>query len=75
MKKRMQITVSEELKEKMELSKDFYGGYSGLIERAVEDFLARPVEPYPEDIEDAKSAGESTDWVDLQSLKRRIIDS
>lgn len=75
MKKRMQITVAAELKEKMDLAKEFYGGYSGLIERAVESFLERPVEPYTEDIEDAEDAGKSDEWIDLESLKSLIIKS
>jgi len=75
MKKRIQITVTEELKEKMDLAKEFYGGYSGLIEMAVESFLARPVEPYTEDVEDAEDARKSDEWIDLESLKSLIIKS
>jgi hypothetical protein len=75
MKKRMQVTISEELKEKMDMAKDFYGGYSGLIEKAVEEFLTRPVEPYPEDVEAAESARIAEEWVDLDSLRDSIVDS
>lgn len=75
MKKRMQITVAVELKEKMDLAKEFYGGYSGLIEMAVESFLAQPVEPYAEDIEDAEDARKRDEWIDLESLKLMIIKS
>jgi hypothetical protein len=75
MKKRMQVTISEELKEKMDMAKDFYGGYSGLIEKAVEEFLTRPVEPYPQDIEAAESAKIEDEWVDLESLRNSILDS
>jgi hypothetical protein len=38
----MQITISEDLKEQMDPAKDFYGGYSGLIEKAVGEFFAPP---------------------------------
>lgn len=75
MKKRMQITVAKELKEKMDLAKEFYGGYSGLIEMAVQSFLSRPVEPYAEDIEDAEDARKRDEWIDLESLKSMIIKS
>ena len=75
MKKRMQITISGDLKEKMDLAKDFYGGYSGLIEKAVEEFLTHPVEPYPEDIEDAEAAKGSNEWIDLESLRQKINNS
>jgi len=75
MKKRMQITISEGLKEQMDLAKDFYGGYSGLIEKAVEEFLVRPVEPYPEDIVDAEAAKGSNEWIDLESLRQKINNS
>ena len=71
----MQITISSKLKEKMELAKDFYGGYSGLIETAVVEFLARPVEPYPDDIADARAARKNTEWIELESLKRKIRGS
>jgi len=46
MKTRMQITVTQELKRKMDEAKDFYGGYSGLIEDAVREFLSRPVRAF-----------------------------
>ena len=75
MKKRMQITISGAVKQRMEESKDFYGGYSGLIERAVVEFLSRPVEPYPEDIRDANSARESDEWVELNALRDRLLRS
>jgi hypothetical protein len=75
MKKRMQVTISEELKEKMDLAKDFYGGYSGLIEKAVEEFLTRPVEPFAEDIEAAESARTEDEWIDLDSLRKSISES
>lgn len=75
MKKRMQVTISEDLKKKMDLAKDFYGGYSGLIEKAVEEFLTRPVEPYSEDIDDAETAKAKDEWIDLESLRERIVDS
>lgn len=72
MKTRMQITLSEEVKEKMEYAKDFYGGYSALIEKAVTSFLDRPVEPYPEDISDAETARTSGEWTSLDVLKRDL---
>jgi hypothetical protein len=72
MKKRMQITISEDLKGRMDMSKDFYGGYSGLIETAVAEFLSRPVEPYPEDIRDSKRARKNNEWIELETLKRKI---
>ena len=75
MKKRMQITISVAVKQRMDESKDFYGGYSGLIERAVEEFLSRPVEPYPEDIRDAKNARQSDEWVELNALRDRLLRS
>ena len=75
MKKRMQITVSEEIKQKMNLSKDFYGGYSALIEKAVEEFLSRPVEPFDEDVQDSEEARRENEWVDLESIKKAILES
>ena len=72
MKKRMQITISEEIKKKMNDAKDFYGGYSGLIEKAVAEFLARPVEPYKDDIEDIEEAKKSDEWIDIESLRKKI---
>jgi hypothetical protein len=76
MKERMQITVSPEIKRKMRDSKDFYGGYSGLIERAVEEFLSRPVTLYPEDIRDANAARRAqTGWTELNKLRERLIRS
>ena len=75
MKKRMQITVSEDLRRKMDLSKDFYGGYSALIETAVADFLSRPVEAYVEDIEDSEQARAENDWVDTRALKKAILET
>ena len=51
-KKRIQIKISEEIKKQMDDAKDFYGGYSGLIEKAVDEFLSRPVEPYEDYIKD-----------------------
>ena len=36
----------------MEGVKDSYGEYSGLTEKAVFEFLTRPVEPYADDIKD-----------------------
>ncbi len=75
MKKRMQITVSEEIKQKMNLSKDFYGGYSALIEKAVEEFLSRPVEPFAEDLQDSDRAKRENEWVDIESIKKTILRS
>ena len=75
MKKRMQITVSEEIKQKMNLSKDFYGGYSALIEKAVEEFLSRPVEPFDEDVQDSEETRRENEWVDLESIKKAILES
>ena len=75
MKRRMQITISEELREQMDVAKDFFGGYSGLIEKAVKEFLVRPVEPYPDDIEDAQEAKRRDEWIDLESLRQKIIAS
>lgn len=72
MKSRMQITLSEEVKEKMEYAKDFYGGYSALIEKAVTSFLDRPVEPYPEDVSDAEAARTSGEWKSLEVLKKEL---
>ena len=66
MKKRMQITVSEDLKKQMDDAKDFYGGYSGLIEKAVAEFLARPVEPYDDDIKDILL------WIESYWRQRRL---
>jgi hypothetical protein len=53
----------------MDMSKDFYGGYSGLIETAVTEFLSRPVEPYPENIRDSKRARKSDQWIELEALE------
>ena len=72
MKERMQITISKNLKEKMKDAKDFYGGYSGLIEHAVHEFLSYPVEPYEDDIKDLKEAKENNEWIPLHDLKKRI---
>ena len=72
MKKRMQITISKEIKEKMDDAKDFYGGYSGLIEKAVSEFLARPVEPYEDDIKDIEKVKHSKEWIDIESLRNKI---
>ncbi len=74
MKKRMQITVSEEIKRKMDLSKDFYGGYSALIEKAVDDFLSHPVEPFAEDVQDSEKARRKNEWIDLESIKKAILE-
>jgi len=72
MKTRIQITVNNEIKEKMDLAKDFYGGYSGLIEKAVAEFLSQPVEPYEEDIRDAEAAKKSKEWASLSELKAKL---
>ena len=72
MKERMQITISKELKDKMKNAKDFYGGYSGLIEKAVMEFLYRPVEPYEDDIQDLYEAKKKNEWITLDTLKRKI---
>jgi hypothetical protein len=72
MKKRMQITISEEIKEKMDLSKDFYGGYSGLIEEALKHFLSSPVKPYLEDISDYEKAIKENQWISLEELRKKI---
>jgi hypothetical protein len=72
MKTRIQITVSDEIKEKMDLAKNFYGGYSGLIEKAVKEFLSRPIEPYEEDIMDAENARKSKQWISLEELKIKL---
>jgi len=72
MKKRMQITISEEIKKQMDDAREFYGGYSGLIEKAVAEFLARPVEPYEDDIKDIEEAKKANDWIDLAALKSNL---
>jgi hypothetical protein len=72
MKKRMQITISEEIKKQMDDAKGFYGGYSGLIEKAVAEFLSRPVEPYEDDIKDIEEAKKANEWIDLATLKRNL---
>jgi hypothetical protein len=72
MKKRMQITISEEIKKQMEDAKDFYGGYSGLIEKAVVEFLSRPVEPYKDDIKDIEEAKRENEWIDLATMKSKL---
>jgi hypothetical protein len=72
MKIRMQITIKNEIKEKMDLAKDFYGSYSGLIEKAVEEFLSQPVEPYEEDKKDAETARKSNEWTSLEDLKAKL---
>jgi hypothetical protein len=72
MKTRIQITVNSEIKKKMDLAKDFYGGYSGLIEKAVEEFLSQPVEPYEEDKRDAENAKKSKEWISLTELKAKL---
>jgi len=72
MKTRMQITVSPGLKKQMDDAKHFYGGYSGLIEKAVLEFLSRPVEPYADDVKDIEEAKKSDEWIDLDSLKKKL---
>jgi len=72
MKKRMQITISEDIKKKMDDAKDFYGGYSGLIENAVAEFLSRPVEPYEDDIKDIEEAKKDDEWIVLETLKSKL---
>ena len=74
MKKRMQITVSEEIKQKMDLSKVFYGGYSALIEKAVDYFLSQPVEPFAEDVQDSEEARMENEWIGLESIKKAILE-
>ncbi|OFW62905.1 MAG: hypothetical protein A2Z35_03930 [Actinobacteria bacterium RBG_19FT_COMBO_36_27] len=72
MKKRMQITISEEVKKQMDNAKEFYGGYSGIIEKAVVEFFSRPVEPYDDDIKDIEEAKKTNEWIDLAVLKSKI---
>ncbi|KPJ88972.1 MAG: hypothetical protein AMS17_03620 [Spirochaetes bacterium DG_61] len=72
MKKRMQITISEKIKKQMDDAKDFYGGYSGLIEKAVTEFLSRPVEPYDADIKDIEEAREADEWIDIITLRNKL---
>lgn len=72
MKKRMQITISEEIKTKMDLTKDFYGGYSGLIEEALKHFLSSPVKPFPQDISDYEKAKKENQWISLEELRKKI---
>jgi len=72
MKERMQITISKSLKKKMKDAKDFYGGYSGLIEQAVHEFLSYPVEPYEDDVHDLNEAKKDNDWISLDALKKKI---
>ena len=72
MKKRMQIMISEEIKKQMDDAKDFYGGYSGLIEKALAEFLSRPVEPYEDDITDIEEAKKADQWIDLNTLKKNL---
>lgn len=72
MKKRMQITISEEIKKQMDNAKDFYGGYSGLIEKAIVEFFSRPVEPYDDDIKDIEEAKKANEWIELTVLKSKL---
>ena len=72
MKKRMQIMISEELKMQMDDAKDFYGGYSGLIEKALSEFLSRPVEPYDDDVQDIMEARKAKEWIDIDVLKKKL---
>ncbi len=72
MKKRLQITISEEVKKQMDDAKEFYGGYSGIIEKAVVEFFSRPVEPYDDDIKDIEEAKKTNEWIDLAVLKSKI---
>jgi len=72
MKKRMQITISEEIKKQMDNVKDFYGGYSGLIEKAIVEFFSRPVEPYDDDIKDIEEAKKANEWIELTVLKSKL---
>jgi len=72
MKKRMQITISDELKKQMDDAKDFYGSYSGLIEKAVSEFLSRPVEPYEDDIHDIEEVKKSDEWIEIENLRNKI---
>ena len=68
----MQITISEEVKKQMDNAKEFYGGYSGIIEKAVVEFFSRPVEPYDDDIKDIEEAKKTNEWIDLAVLKSKI---
>ena len=56
----------------MELAKDFYGGYSGLIEEAVKEFLEKPVVPYEDDIADTEKAKSESEWIDFSDLEKKI---
>lgn len=37
--------------------------------------MSRPVEPYPEDMEDAEAAKGINEWIDLESLRQKINNS
>jgi len=72
MKERLQITISKNLKEKMNEAKDSYGGYSGLIERAVHEFLSHPVVPDEDDIQELNEVINHNEWTSLDDLKKKI---
>jgi hypothetical protein len=59
-------------KKKMDDAKDFYGGYSGLIEKALKEFLVRPVEKYKDDIININEAKQANEWIELEELKRKL---
>jgi len=64
--------ISEKIKNQMDDAKDFYGGYSGLIEKALTEFLSRPVEPYEDDVADIEEAKKTDEWIDLETFKRNL---
>jgi len=49
-----------------------YGSYSGLIEKAVSEFLSRPVEPYEDDIHDIEEVKKSDEWIEIETLRNKI---
>ena len=73
-KTRLNITVDTDLKAQMELIKDIYGGFSGLIEMAVVRFLNEPVVPYEDDIKAYETSLSCSDTVDIDDVDWNAVE-
>lgn len=67
-KTRLNITVDQEIKAQMELIKDSYGGFSGLIEKAVILFLKQPIDPYDDDVNAYRASLASDDAINIDEI-------
>ena len=73
-KTRLNITVDTELKAQMELIKDFFGGFSGLIESAVRRFLNEPLIPSEDDVRAYEASLSSTDAVNIDDIDWEAVE-